>query len=64
MDFLWKSVIRRKATRGHQTPGNTKSPGCRADTKDRTFAKRSRAYKMRGFDDWCKKCDLVLGIRR
>lgn len=36
------------------TPGKTKGDNCKASPMDRTFARKSRAYRMREYDNWGK----------
>ena len=51
----WKTRIRRKMGKGSRTAGSTKGENCQATPAERTFAKRSRAYKMKGYDQWLKR---------
>jgi len=53
--FLWKSKIKRKASKGSRGSGSTKGNNCTASTLDRYFATKSRACKHRLYNNWSKK---------
>lgn len=46
-----------KGKRPSQTPGRSKSENCKADKTKKIMAKLSKSYKLRGYNDWCKKMD-------
>lgn len=53
--------VRTKRHRGvpSRTPGKLKGESCQASPLDRTYAKRSRSYKMRGYLTWCRKTEII-----
>jgi hypothetical protein len=45
----------RKQKRKNSTPGRDKGERCVASSLDRYFAKKSRAYKHKNYNDWLEK---------
>lgn len=40
-----------------QTPGKDKGDNCQASHDSRFFARRSRSYKHRGYNEWSQRYD-------
>ncbi len=60
MHHKWKSKIKRKQIREHQTPGTTKTDSCQANHVSRHMTKHSRAYKDKNYEAWFDKKKRML----
>ena len=50
--FDWKSKVYKKSKYSSRTPGSQKGENCKANTKERFFAGRSRSYKHPEYKTW------------
>lgn len=60
----WNNKVIDKRKKGSQTPGSAKGANCQADSLQRWMAKTSRSYKHPEYGSWCRRMDLINGMKR